>query len=235
MRRNGHLLGRDRVLFVTAVEVERQAILRGLDMCEGPTGTTSDGPIGIVVLAAGVGVAAAAAATARELALAETSGHPYDAVISAGIAGGFADRVDVGGVVLAARSIAADLGADSPDGFLTVDEIGFGSSIVDVDAELLGALRAVLPGARVGDVLTRSTVTGTAAVTAALADRHPAALAEAMEGYGVATAAARARVGFAELRTISNPIGPRDRAAWRIPAALASLTGAAEALATVVG
>jgi futalosine hydrolase len=56
-----------------------------------------------------------------------------------------------------------------------------------------------------------------------------------MEGYGVATAAAGAGVGFAELRTISNPIGPRDRAAWRIPAALASLTGAAEALATVVG
>jgi futalosine hydrolase len=227
------LLGRDRVLIVTAVDVERQAILRGLDLCERePTGGPGEPP-GIVVVAAGVGVAAAAAATARELALAEVGGHPYDAVISAGIAGGFADRVDVGGVVLAVRSVAADLGADSPDGFLTVDEMGFGSSIMDVDLDLLASLRALLPEARVGDVLTRSTVTGTQAVTATLAGRHPSALAEAMEGYGVATAAARAGVGFAELRTISNPIGPRDRAAWRIPAALAALTGAAEALVTV--
>src|SRR4029078_5121060 len=99
-----------------------------LDMCEAPAGTTSDDTAGIVVLAVGGGVAAAAAATPRELALAEVNGHRYDAVISAGIAGGFADRVDVGGVVLAARSIAADLGADSPDGFLTVDEMGVRSS-----------------------------------------------------------------------------------------------------------
>src|SRR4029078_11283063 len=97
---------------------------------------------------AGVGVAAAAAATARELALAEMNGHRYDAVISAGIAGGFAGRVAVGGVVLAAHSVAADLGADSPDGFLTVDEMGFGSSIVDVDAQLLAAPLAEPAGAR---------------------------------------------------------------------------------------
>ena len=34
-----------------------------------------------------------------------------------------------------------------------------------------------------------------------------------MEGFGVATAAALAGVPFAELRTISNAIGPRDRGA----------------------
>jgi futalosine hydrolase len=27
-----------------------------------------------------------------------------------------------------------------------------------------------------------------------------------------------------EIRAISNPVGPRDRAAWRIPEALAALT-----------
>jgi futalosine hydrolase len=48
-----------------------------------------------------------------------------------------------------------------------------------------------------------------------------------MEGYGVATAAAAAGVPFAELRTISNPVGPRDRAAWRLGEALAALTAAA--------
>jgi futalosine hydrolase len=51
-----------------------------------------------------------------------------------------------------------------------------------------------------------------------------------MEGYGVGCAAAGAGVAFAELRTISNPVGPRDRAGWRITEALAALTAAAAAL-----
>jgi futalosine hydrolase len=52
-----------------------------------------------------------------------------------------------------------------------------------------------------------------------------------MEGYGVAIAAQQAGVPFAELRTISNIIGPRDRESWQIGAALAALTKAAEMLA----
>jgi futalosine hydrolase len=46
----------------------------------------------------------------------------------------------------------------------------------------------------------------------------------------VACAAQGAGLPFAELRTISNPVGPRDRAAWRIGDALAALTAAAAAL-----
>jgi futalosine hydrolase len=202
-----------RLLVVTAVEAERVALARGL---------ARDG---VEVLAAGVGMAAAAAATARALA---TTPHPYDLVLSAGIAGGFAD---LGVTVLAARSIAADLGADSPDGFLSLDELGFGSSTVEVDPDVLTWLRGALPGAIVGDVLTVSTVTGTAERTVALRSRHPAAVAEAMEGFGVATAAALAGVPFAELRTISNPIGPRDRGAWRVREALDALGAAATRLA----
>jgi futalosine hydrolase len=48
-------------------------------------------------------------------------------------------------------------------------------------------------------------------------------VAEAMEGFGVATAAAGAGVPFAELRAISNLVGPRDRAAWRLEDAFAAL------------
>lgn len=236
MKKLGRLFGRDRVLIVTAVEVERQAILRGLGLPEQVRfeDALANGDR-VVVAAAGVGVAAAAAGTARYLTIAELSDAPFQAVISAGIAGGFADRVDVGGLVIGSRSIAADLGADSPDGFLTLDELGFGSSTMVADAGLLAALRAALPTARVGDVLTLATVTGTTATLEALTRRHPDALAEAMEGYGAATAAAEAGADFVELRTISNPVGPRDRAAWRIPAALAALTSAAQALATVTG
>ncbi|OJF12747.1 futalosine hydrolase [Couchioplanes caeruleus] len=190
--------------------------------------TTAGGdPAAVDVAAVGVGPAAAAAGTARLLALAEARGLPYRAVISAGIAGGFAGRAEVGAVVLAARSIAADLGAETPDGFLPVEELGFGSSVAEADADLLAALSSALPHAVIGDVLTLATVTGTAGTAAALSARFPAAVAEAMEGHGVACAARAAGVPFAELRTISNPIGPRDRASWRLKEAFSALTDAA--------
>jgi futalosine hydrolase len=182
------------------------------------------------VAAVGVGPAAAAAGTARLLALAEAAGRPYRAVISAGIAGGFPGRADVGAVVIATRTIAADLGADSPDGFLPIDRLGFASGTVESDPVLFKILTGALPAALAGDILTLSTVTGTAETAARLTARHPAAFAEAMEGYGVASAAIAAGLPFIEFRTISNPIGPRNRSTWRLEDALAALTAAAKAL-----
>jgi futalosine hydrolase len=206
------------LLVATAVEAEAEAVRAGLP---------SAGPVRVV--AVGVGPAAAAAGTARLLALADVAGRPYHAVINAGVAGGFPGRAGVGATVLATRTIAADLGAESPDGFLPIDRLGFGTAVHESDSALFKALTAALPDALAGDILTLATVTGTAETASALAARHPAALAEAMEGFGVATAAAAAGVPFIELRTIANPIGPRDRAAWRLPDALAALTAAAPA------
>ncbi|MEU5668817.1 futalosine hydrolase [Micromonospora sp. NPDC047762] len=212
------------LLVVTAVPAEADAVRAGLT---DPSVTVT--PIG-------VGPALAGAATARLLTLAEAAGRPYRAVVSAGVAGGFTGRAEVGDTVLGTASIAADLGAESPDGFIAVDELGMplallgAGSRVPADPGLLAALRAALPTATAGPVLTVSTVTGTTAGTDELRRRHPEAVAEAMEGYGVAVAAAQAGVPFAELRTISNPIGPRDRDAWRLREALAALTAAAPAL-----
>lgn len=201
------------ILVVTAVTAEAEAIRPAL------------APDRIVVGAVGVGPAAAAAGTARLLAT-----GVYRAVISMGIAGGFPGRAPVAGTVIGARSIAADLGAETPGGFLPVEELGFGSSVLACDPALVKALSAALPDAVTGDVLTLSTVTGTRETADRLAARFPHAAAEAMEGYGVATAAAGAGVPFAELRTISNPVGPRDRAAWRMAEAFAALRAAAPAL-----
>jgi len=212
-----------RLLVVTAVAAERDAVLAGFGPA--PSESTVDD---LVVVAGGVGTAAAAATTARSLA---TANPPFTAVLSAGIGGGFKGRVPVGGLAIADRSVAADLGADSPEGFLSLERLGFGPITVDADPDLLAWLRKALPDAAVGPVLTVSTVTGTAAGASAILARHPDAVAEAMEGFGVATAAAQAGIPFGELRAISNPVGPRDREAWRIPAARATLTRAFAALA----
>ena len=210
------------LLVVTAVAAEAAAVSAGL--------TDHDA---VVVTPVGAGPAAAAAGAARIIALAEAAGRPFAAVISAGVAGGVPGHVEVGGTVLGIRSIAADLGAESPDGFLPIDDLGFGTAVETTDPKLRYALSDALPQAVHGDILTLTTVTGTAATAARLTEAYPKAVAEAMEGHGVAVAAAAAGLPFAEVRTISNLIGPRDRDAWRIPAALAQLTRAAASFSAV--
>ncbi|MCT9078158.1 futalosine hydrolase [Streptomyces fulvoviolaceus] len=203
-----------RILVATAVPVERDAVARAFE-----------GEPGVVVIAAGVGPALAAASTATALTTAALSGAPYRLVVSAGIAGGFQPHAPVGSLVVADEITAADLGAETADGFLPVTELGFGT-VTHRPPEALVREVATATGARAGAVLTVSTVTGTAARATALRERHPTALAEAMEGFGVAEAAAAHGVPVLELRAVSNPVGPRDRTAWRIGDALAALTEA---------
>jgi futalosine hydrolase len=208
------------LLVVTAVEAERVALRRTVT-------STVD------VVTVGVGAAAAAAGTAWRLALARAAGTPYRAVLSAGLGGGFAGRIPVGALAVATRSVAADLGAASADGFIPLDDLGFGSTTVDADRHLVAALTAALPDAVAGAVLTVNTVTGTADGARALLTRYPDAAAEGMEGYGVACAAVLAGAAYGELRAISNPVGPRERGAWRVDAALDALAAAGAALATL--
>ncbi|MGV2883169.1 futalosine hydrolase [Paenibacillus taichungensis] len=232
-----------RVLIVTAVDAEKEAVLRGL----------GDQAAHFEVIAAGVGPASAAAGTAAALAFASAaagaSSRPgplagtaltpaYTLVVSAGIGGGFPGRADVGSLVVADAMVAADLGSQTPDGFLSVDELGFGSSRVAADAVLAARLRHELQQAGLavsgGTAVTVSTATGTAETAAELLRRVPDAAAEGMEGFGVATAAQQFGVPALELRAISNAVGPRDRDAWRIKDALDALQAASSILREVL-
>ncbi|WP_374114226.1 futalosine hydrolase [Streptomyces sp. NK08204] len=177
------------------------------------------------LLAAGVGPALAAASTAAALTAAALDGAPYGLVVSAGIGGGFQPGAPVGSLVVADAITVADLGAETADGFLPVTELGFGA-VTHRPPKSLVRVMSEATGARPGTILTVSTVTGTAARAAELRARHPDALAEGMEGFGAAEAAAAHGVPALEIRAVSNPVGPRDRAAWRIGDALAALTDA---------
>jgi futalosine hydrolase len=215
------------LLVVTAVAAERDAILAALpDQATGcgPNRPAAVAPGGIAVVVGGVGPAAAAAATSAALA---TAG--YNLVISAGIGGGFAP-VGVGAIAVASAVAFADLGAETGAGFAPMSELGFGIDRYDVPAQLAIQLTD-RTGGHLGTILTVATVTGTAARADGLRGRFPDAVAEGMEGAGVAAAATLHRIAFAEVRAISNPVGPRDRAAWRIPDALAALGSAVAAIA----
>lgn len=211
-----------RVLVMTAVMAEKDAVLRGLN-----SNTR------FKVFEAGVGPAAAAANTAKLLA-----DSRYDLVVSAGIGGGFPGRAEMGSLVLANEIIAADLGAETPQGFISLDKLGFGSTRIKTDSGLVDMVASVLLAAglpvTIGPVLTVSTVTGTSESASELVKRVPGAAAEAMEGYGVALAARNLDIPVLEIRAISNLVGPRDSTAWRVKEALEVLEAASSALPEVL-
>ncbi|MFF3029411.1 futalosine hydrolase [Streptomyces rubiginosohelvolus] len=222
-----------RVLVVTAVPVERDAVTRAFGGPEERValpGAELHRRGAFDVLAGGAGPAAAAAATAFALASGTSASGasacaPYGLVVSAGIGGAFTPVTPLGSLIVADGIVAADLGAESADGFLPVTALGFGRDRFTPPPALVREVAAAT-GAAAGPVLTVSTVTGSAERAGALLAAHPGALAEAMEGFGVAEAAARADVPVLEVRAVSNAVGPRDRDAWRIGDALAALTDA---------
>jgi futalosine hydrolase len=202
-----------RVLVVTAVEAEREAVLVAYPRAE--------------VSVVGVGPAASAAATAAAVL---TAPRQPDLVLNAGIGGGFAP-LGAGSIAVASQSVFAELGIDTGDEFVPASAAGLGPDRYPVDPQLAVEL-ADRTGGHLGTIVTVATVTGTAERADELSGRYPDAVAEGMEGAGVAAAAAATGVAFAEIRAISNTVGPRDRAGWDIAGALSALGAAVAAILT---
>lgn len=218
------------LLVVTAVDAERDAVVRDLGprtpiaICGLPAVCVETPAGALHAISAGVGPVAAAATTAMALTTAR-----YELVASAGIAGGFRDRSAVGETVVADEVVFADFGVRTDDGFLDPREMGLseGSSHAVASAALLSRLLLRSTPVRHGAILTLACMTGTQADAEQLAARFPSAVAEAMEGFGVVDAAMRAPNSprhIAEIRTVSNLIGRRDRSTWDLAGALDALS-----------
>ena len=205
-----------RILIVTAVDAEASAIGR-ID--------------GVTVIAGGIGRTNAAAATTEAI----VRRGPFDAVISAGVAGSLppppaetaSSRLAVGDVVVASACIYHEEGMFSPAGFADMASMGFAlgdfqSNTVPVNDELLETLGERL---RIGPIATVATCSGTDAAAAEVA-RRTGALAEAMEGAAAVHAARRLNTPAIEIRAISNFTGERSRQQWNLPAALDALGAA---------
>lgn len=194
------------------------------------------------VAVSGVGAVAAALATWRALAQHPASRPAPRLVVSAGIGGAYpGSGLQSGDVAVSSAIVQADLGAQDGDCFLGLESLGLsvfpdrpqGASFAVWEGAAALAGRC---GAAYGPLLTLNTVTGSHARAADLSRLFPGALTEGMEGAGVAHAAALAGVPVLEVRGVSNPVGPRDRAAWRIPEALAATRRVvAELLASAPG
>ncbi|MBU9720087.1 MULTISPECIES: futalosine hydrolase [Bacillaceae] len=211
-----------KILIMTAVSAEQNAVMKGLQ---------DDSRFESAL--AGVGPVEAAINTTK--ALMQTS---YDLVICAGIAGGFEGKAPLESIVIADKIIAADLGAETSEKFLSIEELGFGFSQIEPATEYIPNIVQALESKEVhttsGAILTLSTVTGTEQTATDLLSRIPTACAEAMEGFGVASAAKNFGIPCLEIRAISNAVGPRDRESWRIKEAFATLEKTFSALKEVL-
>lgn len=209
------------MLAVVATEQERAALLRSV-----AAEPVQVGPFRAArtrhadVLVSGIGPAAAAACTATALALGR-----YDVALSLGICGGFRGTASPGDLVVATELVAADLGADSTDGFLSLSALGWADDVAGVDPSLVTAAVARLGDVVTGPVVTVSTVTGTRDRADVLAERY-GPVGEAMEGWGVLEGARPYALPVLEVRAVSNLVGDRDTSTWDIPAAFDALARA---------
>jgi len=142
-----------------------------------------------------------------------------EAVICCGIGGAYPGALDLLDVACAETETYADLGADSPDGFLDMARLGF--PVIEREPPLFNRLPlGVFPIPRRLGFATRTTCTGTDAAAREIAARTGAAV-ESMEGAAVVHACLRMNVPVGEVRAVSNTVGDRDRGLWRVREAAA--------------
>ncbi|WP_059104444.1 futalosine hydrolase [Shouchella shacheensis] len=213
---------KERILIIVSVDKEKEAIEKGLAQ-----------ESMVDVLVGGVGMAVVAARTAAALMKSE-----YRLVINAGIAGGIIGQAPLGSIVVASSIIAPEIGSESPERFIPIDELGFGTqkvaTTIPLAKELLVVMREKRLGVTYGPVLSVLTATGTEETLARRKALVPDAVAEAMEGYGVAIAAKEANVPMLEIRTISNQVGVRDKGSWKFAEAFLALEQVAICIQEVV-
>lgn len=191
------------VCFATALE---GALLRA--RFGGARGQVGGRPV--LLLRTGVGPVNAAAALAGLLAR-----ERADAVLCCGVGGAYpGSGLDVLDVACAESETYADLGAESPEGFLDMEALGF--PVVEGEPPLFNRLPLDLfPAARRFPFVTRTTCTGTDAAAREIAARTGGAV-ESMEGAAIVHVARLRGVPVGEVRGVSNRAGHRDRGSWRV-------------------
>jgi futalosine hydrolase len=161
-------------------------------------------------LRTGIGAVNAAYALTRYL-----DRHDVARVVVCGIGGAYPNSgFAIGDVACATSECYADLGSESPDGFLDLQAMGF--PLINGPAPVYNTLPMQLfPHAKQVKFATVNTCTGLDPLAAAIEQRTGAAV-ESMEGAAVAHVAALAGIPVGEIRGVSNMTGRRDRSAWRV-------------------
>lgn len=169
------------------------------------------------ILITGVGMVATAYALGRQLAQAH-----YDLVINLGIAGSFDRSIELGEVVEVIEDTFAELGAEDDEGFLPLNQLGFGEICFKPARHPFLDIKQV-------SAITVNKVHGNEASIQKINARLQPQL-ESMEGAAVFYACRQAHVNCVQIRAVSNYVEKRNRDAWKIGLAVKNLNTFAEEL-----
>ncbi len=180
----------------------------------------------IDVLMTGVGMVATAAWCSRTMARTR-----YDLGLNLGVCGSFDSTLAPGAVVHVVSDRFAELGAEDDEAFLTLQELNlvganehpFTDGAMVNDHPPANAALSLLPAVT---AITVNTVHGNDRSIARVVARFRPQV-ESMEGAAFMYASRIHDVPFAQLRAVSNIVEKRNRDAWKLPEAIASLGEAA--------
>jgi futalosine hydrolase len=177
----------------------------------------------IDVLTTGVGMVATAAWSSRVLA-----SHRYDIAFNVGVCGSFDPAISAGAVVHVVNEQLPELGAETDDAFLTLQELKLLASdefpfrdgrLTNEDPPGIRALDR-LPRVR---GITVNTVHGNETSIAAIRRRCNPQV-ESMEGAAFMYVCLIHQIPFAEVRAVSNVVEKRNRGAWKLTEAIGNLS-----------
>lgn len=203
------------ILLVTATAGEASWLKEKTGIAAGQAEGYPVGADQIRILHTGIGMVNTAWALANAFGV-----RRPDLVVNFGIAGAFEGGPEIGEVVEMVEDSYAELGAESPAGFLDLETMGFENFVADGQV-WYNTLRNPRPGGyglRICKGITVNMVHGVKESIAVARERWSPEV-ESMEGAAFFQACLMAGIPFQAYRGISNTVEPRNRANWKIKVA----------------
>lgn len=184
------------------------------------------------ILVTGVGIPATIYQLQKKLYQGE-----YDFVIQAGIAGSFTNELNLGDTVLVKQDTFGDIGAEEKriyTSFFTTGLIN-GHEFPYADSWLINNSEGLLKNSKLKWVkgITVNKVSDSFLQKLQLADAFDPQI-ETMEGAALHYVCLQENVPFAQIRSISNYVGERDKQKWKIKTAFENLNTALTSLIKVL-
>jgi len=198
-----------KILIVAATRAELAGLISSNNLPDGNFITTH----GFDVLVTGVGM------TATAFALGQRLSAIYELVINLGIAGCYDRQIPLGSILNVVSDEFSELGAESKEDFLTIDELGFGKSLYHSKYNRSDATLTNLP--KVKGITVNKVHGNKESITAITQRLNP--VTESMEGAAVFYSCSLLNIDCLQIRSISNYVEERNRDNWKIGLAIKQL------------
>ncbi len=210
------------LLLVAATEVEITPALSYFQQNWTSAGNLAfvKGGTNLTICITGVGI------TATTYILTKTLQNQYDFALQAGIAGSFDTTIPLGKLVLIDREQFGDLGAEDHYNFLDIFDLGLlqPNFAPFSGKELIAPLSPVHEKIQLPKTkgITVNSVSGSQYTIHLRSDKYNPQL-ESMEGAAFHFVCLKENIPFAQIRSISNYVEPRDKSKWQIKEAIINL------------